>query len=303
MNRAWITSGRDAGRGGDVVQNLPERNRRAIDELEILGGAGFELGPDFAVVLVEDLQAAPHVRPVEHAGVGDQHHLHVVQAVPPLHVGTGGDDLVEVAIGRRLAVAGEGDVVQPAQLRRRVAKLLGARKSRRMPRARASLPARAARPSVSTNVRLALRRAIDLAIDAIEVADLVGIEVHADRNPARAAAEHRIDEAVVLERAFVRCVERDAEGAANATLHAIIARSQARRSCVNSSIVTVVSSPSSRQDNDVAVDLVVVVAAEVQAVAAALRANDRAGRRARPALVADLDRVDDLDPVAGLQLV
>ena len=39
--------------------------------------------------------------------------------------------------------------------------------------------------------RFALPRAIDLAIDAIEVADLVGIQIHAERNPARAAAEHR----------------------------------------------------------------------------------------------------------------
>ena len=43
-------------RGGDVVQNLLKRNRRAVDELEILFRAGFELGPDLAVVGVEDRQ-------------------------------------------------------------------------------------------------------------------------------------------------------------------------------------------------------------------------------------------------------
>ena len=42
---------------------------------------------------------------------------------------------------------------------------------------------------------LACGGAIDLAIDAIEVANLVGIQIHAERNPARAPAEHRIHEA------------------------------------------------------------------------------------------------------------
>ena len=57
MKRAWITSGRTA-RGGDVVQDLLEGDRRAIDELEVGLGAGFELGPDFAVVGVQDRQPA-----------------------------------------------------------------------------------------------------------------------------------------------------------------------------------------------------------------------------------------------------
>ena len=63
-------------RGGrDVVQDLAERDRGALDEVVVLVGAGFELGPDFAVVLVEDRQAALDVRAVEHAGVGDENHL------------------------------------------------------------------------------------------------------------------------------------------------------------------------------------------------------------------------------------
>ena len=49
----------------------------------------------------------------------------------------------------------------------------------------------------------ALAAAVDLAVDAVEVADLVGVEVHADRDPARAAAEDRVDEPVVLEEASV----------------------------------------------------------------------------------------------------
>src|SRR5207244_3038920 len=41
----------------DVVEDLLKWNRRAIDEPEVFGCAGFELGPDFAVVLIEDFQA------------------------------------------------------------------------------------------------------------------------------------------------------------------------------------------------------------------------------------------------------
>ena len=40
--------------------------------------------------------------------------LHTLFA--PLHFGTGCDDLVEVLVGRRLAVAGEGDVVEAAEV-------------------------------------------------------------------------------------------------------------------------------------------------------------------------------------------
>ena len=66
-------------------------------------------------------QPALDVRAVEHAGVGDQHHLHVVEAVAcAFTVRTRCDDLVEVLVRRRLAVAGEGDVVEPPQVRRDV---------------------------------------------------------------------------------------------------------------------------------------------------------------------------------------
>ena len=34
---------------------------------------------------------------------------------------------------------------------------------------------------------------------AIEIADLVGVEIHADRDPTRAPAKHRVDEAILGE--------------------------------------------------------------------------------------------------------
>ncbi len=45
--------------------------------------------------------------------------------------------------------------------------------------------------------------AIDLTIDAIEVADLVGIEIHPDGDAAAPATDDRVDEAVRLEGARV----------------------------------------------------------------------------------------------------
>ena len=53
----------------------------------------------------------------------------------------------------------------------------------------------------------ALAAAVDLAVDAVEVADLVGVEIHADRDAAGPPAEHRVDEPVVLEEPGVIGVE------------------------------------------------------------------------------------------------
>jgi hypothetical protein len=53
----------------------------------------------------------------------------------------------------------------------------------------------------------ALGCAVNLAIDAIKVADFVGIEIHPHGYPARTPAQHRIDEPVVLKRTFVQGVE------------------------------------------------------------------------------------------------
>jgi hypothetical protein len=45
--------------------------------------------------------------------------------------------------------------------------------------------------------RLGLTPAIDLAINTVEVADLVGIQVDADRNPPAAAREDRVHEFIL----------------------------------------------------------------------------------------------------------
>ena len=57
-----------------------------------------------------------------------------------------------------------------------------------------------------------LPRAIDLAVNAIEVADLVGIEIYPDRDPARAAREHRVDETVGFKRPLMLREQRMRDG-------------------------------------------------------------------------------------------
>src|SRR5262249_23603578 len=98
----------------------------------------FELGPDFAVVGVEDRQTALDVRAVKHAGVGDEDHfqggrgrgegggqcfirtshstLRTSNFSLALYLGTRCNDLVEVLVRRRFAVAGEGDIVEAAEV-------------------------------------------------------------------------------------------------------------------------------------------------------------------------------------------
>ena len=42
--------------------------------------------------------------------------------------------------------------------------------------------------------------AIDLTVNAVEIADLVEVQVHADRDPARPTTHDRIDVVILLER-------------------------------------------------------------------------------------------------------
>jgi hypothetical protein len=49
---------------------------------------------------------------------------------------------------------------------------------------------------------------IDLAVDAVEVADLVRVEIDADRDATAAATQYRVDEAIRLVMAAMLLVER-----------------------------------------------------------------------------------------------
>ena len=67
------------------------------------------------------------------------------------------------------------------------------------PATNSSMPSSsAASRSISTNRVPPLLRAIDLAVDAVEVADLIGIEVDPDRDSATAARQDRVDELVLF---------------------------------------------------------------------------------------------------------
>ncbi len=91
------------------------------------------------------------MRAVEHAGVGDQHQRQRVELMLPFHIGTGRDDLVEVPVRRRFAVAGERDVGQPPQCERRVAELARLEQSLRRHQFERALEVRPAVGGVSTN--------------------------------------------------------------------------------------------------------------------------------------------------------
>ena len=100
----------------------------------------------------------------------------------------------------QLAVAGEGNVVETAEVGRHAFELLG------FVNGPGSHEFQGGSQLVQEGVDfhelgLALPGAIDLAINAVEIADFIGVEIHADRNPAGAAAEDRIHEPVSCEQA------------------------------------------------------------------------------------------------------
>ena len=140
-------------------------------------------------------------------GVGNQHQLYAVQ--PVRRRGRSAQDLhdfVEDRRNGRLAVAAEGDVVQAAIFRRRGARIAGLSNSP-PPTASSTISSNSSRSCGRSSLRRTVRAghgAVNLAIDAIEVAVFVWIDVHADRDAARPPADHGVDEAVVLEAPHVR---------------------------------------------------------------------------------------------------
>src|SRR5207248_11566143 len=107
---------------------------------------------------------------------------------------------------RRLSVAGKRDVVQPTQRRRRTLELRMLKQPAAGRQSQCFLQLLQKLPRLN-KLRLALRGAIDLAIDAVEVANFVRIEIHPDRNPLAPPAQHRIHEPVLLEPAGMTSVE------------------------------------------------------------------------------------------------
>jgi hypothetical protein len=103
----------------------------------------------------------------------------------------------ELARGGGLAVAGEGDVGHASQVRGDgVERRLGPEPSRGAPQQLLELADEAGH----VDARGATGGGpVDLAVRAVEVAGLVGIQVDADREPSRPPGDDRVDVAVLRE--------------------------------------------------------------------------------------------------------
>jgi hypothetical protein len=112
------------------------------------------------------------------------------------------DNFIKVFVRCRLAVARECDIVEAPQGLRHIMELgrLVDRAGRYQLQRRAQLFQQSL---YLDEAGFTLRTAIYLAVDAIEVANLVGIEIDAHRNATRPPAKHGVYEAVVLEKPSV----------------------------------------------------------------------------------------------------
>ena len=183
---------------GDVLEDAVELHRRPVHELVIGLGARIQLAPDLALARIHPLQPAAHARLVEPGGIGDEHQLGAVEAELLLHLRDDADALVEIRHHGRLAVAAEGDVADRARQLRHLVEL----RLRRQPAVErvAEQPGQLGAELAEVHGRSASRRlAVHLAIDAIEVASLVRVQVHPDRQTARPPRYDRIDVHEVLE--------------------------------------------------------------------------------------------------------
>ena len=178
-----------------------------VDPLEILLAAGVELGPYFAVAGVENRQCPLDLLLVELRGVGDDHELDLRQDHLSQHVGTEGDNLVELRHDGGLAVAAEGHVVDPPHGRRRGGESLVG------PDSPAGgffqhLQQFASQHVQVKAVQLATSAPVDLAIGAGEGAPLVGIEVHPDAEALAPPRDHGVHVAAVAPLATVVANDR-----------------------------------------------------------------------------------------------
>ena len=127
--------------------------------------------------------------------------------MPGLGRGDLGDHAVKLAVGGWLAIAGERDVVDAAAVGGSEAKLrvledcTGGGVGEQFVEF----------PQQHGEVHRPRGRgdgAVDLAVDAVEIADLVGVQIDAHRQPATPARDDRIDIPVGLELPGVQLVQR-----------------------------------------------------------------------------------------------
>ena len=132
---------------------------------------------------------------MKHRGVGDDHDLHMAQSRIFLCANGQFHRLFEPWIGRRLAIAAKGNVLHLTQW------LGDAGKGGMLEKVATLGPGQEVlefllEDSEIDPAELPGGRSVHLAIDAIEIAHLVGIQIDADGHPAGTTAEDRVDIAV-----------------------------------------------------------------------------------------------------------
>ncbi len=176
-----MTSGRRCAQAARLLQYAGEGHRRTLDALVVALAAGVELGPDLAAVVIEEAQGGLDLGTPEQGGVGDDDDARVAQRFPPLaglclavRLRRHARGLGELARRSRFAIAAECDVVDAPELGRRV----GERTAREQPPAgglgehMAQLDAQHREIDRARSPR---DGAVDAAVDAVEVAGLVGV--------------------------------------------------------------------------------------------------------------------------------
>ena len=152
---------------------------------------------------------------------------------------------------------------------------------------------------------------IHLAIDTVEVAPLVWIEIDTKRNPASATAEDRIDVAVGSESPFVSRVEIVGSHWRPVRRWQPLNPSRVPGICLNPIALADSREFIDRHTGPFAIltlhhdrigpDAIVQVPLVMQAVAAALSGNDGPGRRGGPTPHPDNHGVGDLDAITRLE--
>ncbi len=178
----------------NVVEYPLERNLRmgAIDAVEVFIRSRVQLRPYLPVARVERGKRALDLRPVQLRGVRDYDELDIVPPGLGFRQGDRFDYLVEIIHAGRFAVAAQGDIVYPLEVSRRGGEW-------------ALVPQPAGDGLLEGKVKLvvedrqvhavevAMSAAVDLAINAGEIAAFVRVEIDADGQPPGTAGNHRVD--------------------------------------------------------------------------------------------------------------
>ena len=181
-----------------VVDSPLEGDAGTFHQMIVFGRACLQFGPDLAVVPVHDFEGFEHRGDVKARAVGDGGDLDVIKAEPPLDVRGFFNDLPEPGIGCGFAVARESDIVDPLE------PIGDFTECRVLEDPAAQYVAQKGLQFLDDPVFVHIAQhgrdhAVHLAIDAVEVADLVGIQIDPDRDAPGTPGKYWIDVPVVLE--------------------------------------------------------------------------------------------------------